>query len=357
MNLRILYLVVLLLAILMTGCSNHQVIDVEHNSLVSVDKEIPDDQLLDVGIVIFDPGLKEEYDEDELFMPEVRKAEARFIPVHLRNTLQKSGHWGAVRVIPETTETLDLIINGTIIESDGEVFSLHITARDATGKVWLDNIYNGELTRATPYQGNFRGQKDAFQDVYNAIANDLLLIQQQQSAGQIKNIHRVALLRFAENLLPDAFSGYVIEDEDQLFQAVRMPSEQDPMFDRARRIWGREAMLIDTIDSYYDHFYNEMWDSYEAWRSSHREEVITYRELQASTWKHYLLGAAAIAGGVALALAGINSTGLIQSVMIGGGGYAIKKGYDKSQEAQINADAIKELDESFNLQVKPQVKL
>ena len=355
MTFRSIFPVVFLLPILMTGCSSQPVIDVEPQSLVSADKEIPDEQLLDVGIVVFDPGLAEEYDEDDLIMPEVRRAEARFIPVHLRNTLQQSGHWGAVRVIPEEIETLDLIINGIIIESDGEVLSLNIIARDATGKVWLDNIYNGELTDVEAYQGNLRGKKDAFQDVYNAIANDLLLIRKKQSAQQIQNIHRVALLRFSEDLLPDAYSGYLIEDENQELKAVRMPAENDPMFERVQRIRGREAMLIDTIDGYYDVYYSDMWDSYEAWRSSHREEVIAYRELQASARKRYALGAAAIAGAIALAVVGVDGTGLISAAMIGGGGYVIKTGYDKSQEAQINADAIKELDQSFDMEVKPQV--
>ena len=355
MTFRSIFPVVFLLPILMTGCSSQPVIDVEPQPLVSADKEIPDEQLLDVGIVVFDPGLAEEYDEDDLIMPEVRRAEARFIPVHLRNTLQQSGHWGAVRVIPEEIETLDLIINGIIIESDGEVLSLNIIARDATGKVWLDNIYNGELTDAGAYQGNLRGKKDAFQDVYNAIANDLLLIRKKQTAQQIQNIHRVALLRFSEDLLPDAYSGYLIEDENQELKAVRMPAENDPMFERVQRIRGREAMLIDTIDGYYDVYYSDMWDSYEAWRSSHREEVIAYRELQASARKRYALGAAAIAGAIALAVVGVDGTGLISAAMIGGGGYVIKTGYDKSQEAQINADAIKELDQSFDMEVKPQV--
>ncbi len=355
MKQRFIYPVILFLLVLMAGCSSHQVIDVEPQPLISASEEISDKQLLDVGIVIFDPGLEEEYDEDDLIMPEVRKAEARFIPVHLRNTLQQSGHWGAVRVLPEAVQSLDLIVNGAIIESDGEVLSLHITAVDATGKQWLDNVYNSELTDAKAYQGNLRGKKDAFQDLYNAIANDLLLIRKQQSAKQIENIHRVAMLRFTEKILPDAFSGYVVEDDNQQLQAIRMPAANDPMFSRVQRIHGRDAMLIDTIDGYYDHYYSEMWDSYEAWRNGHREEVIAYRELESAARKRYALGALAIAGAIGLAVAGVDGTGLIQAAMIGGGAYVIKTGYDKSQEAQINADAIKELDESFDLEVQPQV--
>ena len=34
------------------------------------------------------------------FFPEVRRAEARYIPVHLKQTLQKASFWGTVRVVP-----------------------------------------------------------------------------------------------------------------------------------------------------------------------------------------------------------------------------------------------------------------
>ena len=34
----------------------------------------------------------------------VRKSEARYIPIHLRNTLQSTGQWGAVRVVPGRRE-------------------------------------------------------------------------------------------------------------------------------------------------------------------------------------------------------------------------------------------------------------
>ncbi|NOR79369.1 MAG: hypothetical protein GQ529_00825, partial [Methyloprofundus sp.] len=285
--------------ILIHGCASQRTIDVEPQSLLNADRELADEQLFDVGIVVFEPGL---VDDDELLIPEVRKAEARFIPVHLRNTLQQSGNWGAVRVIPENIETLDLIINGTILESDGEVLSLRIIARDATGKVWLNNIYKDKLTNPTASQDNLRGKKDAFQDMYNAIANDLLLIRNQQSYKQIQNIHRVALLRFAQNLAQNAFSAYVVEDKNKLLEAIRMPADNDPMFIRVQKIQAREAMLIDTIDSYYDHFYNEMWDSYAAWRNNHREEMIVYREIQKKAYTRYALGAVAIAGAVALAV-------------------------------------------------------
>ena len=45
---------------LMHGCTSQQTIDVEPQSLLSADREIPDEQLLDVGIVVFEPAQEED---------------------------------------------------------------------------------------------------------------------------------------------------------------------------------------------------------------------------------------------------------------------------------------------------------
>lgn len=355
MNRRLIIFFLLIVSLLFSGCSTSRVITARHEPLISAYSEIPEEQLLDIGIVIFDPGLDREYSEDEMIMPGVRKAEARFIPVHLKHTLQQSGQWGAVRVIPSELETADVVINGKILESDGEVLSLKVTAMDSTGRVWLDNIYQGEKNSSMVYGNIIRGKNDAFQSVYNAIANDLMRELRQQSGKQIQNIQRVSTLRFSKSIMPYAFSGYIGRDKNQQLQAVRFPADDDQMFARIQKIKGRDEMLIDTIDSYYDQFYTEMWESYGAWRANHLEEVVAYREMKASALNRYLLGAASIAGAVALAMAGVDGTSLLQGAMIAGGGYAIKTGFDKSEEAQINADAIKELDQSFDAEVKPQI--
>jgi hypothetical protein len=81
-------------------------------------------------------------DEDALakkrIYPDLRRAESRYFAVLLRNTLESSAQWGAVRVAPETVEFIDLRVNGRIVESDGKRLQLEITAQDAAGRVWLD---------------------------------------------------------------------------------------------------------------------------------------------------------------------------------------------------------------------------
>ena len=76
--------------------------------------EIPEGELLDVGVRLFDPGIPPEVESDtELqqkkgIYPDVRRAEARYMAMLLRNTLESSAQWGAVRVIPATAEFVDV---------------------------------------------------------------------------------------------------------------------------------------------------------------------------------------------------------------------------------------------------------
>ena len=346
----------LFIVLLASGCAHQSKQVLEQRSLVSAQMEIPEDQLLDVGVVVFDPGLSEEPGEqEEGNLEEIRKAESRYFATHLKNTLQNSGQWGAVRVVASTEAVTDVQITGRIVESDGVILSIAIIARDVTGRLLLDDVYEQQLEENTSYPDMGRGNREAFQNLYNAVANDLLDARQKLKVKELRSIRKTAMLTFAEDLAPDAFSGYLEEGDDSRTQIVRLPAADDPMVKRMDRMRERDGMLIDTIDGYYDNFYGEMQESYGNWRKIHREELIAKREIEAASRDRYLLGAAAILGAIALEVAGVPGTSILQSVMVVGGAVAIKSGWDKGEEAEIHSDAIKELDQSFESEVKPQV--
>ena len=90
------YLLVLLLALLVSGCVNQTVKSTSVPQVQTLQEEVPEELLLDVGVAIFDPGL--DVDEgDDLLYPEVRRAEARYMPYLLVEAIQSSAAWGAVR--------------------------------------------------------------------------------------------------------------------------------------------------------------------------------------------------------------------------------------------------------------------
>ncbi len=106
--------------------------------------EIPQDQLLDVGIKVFDPGLPPAGQPvpDDVF-PELREAESRFLAIQLKNTMQATGQWGAVRVLPGDQGFTDLKVSATILLSTGMRLALDVRAVDATGREWLDGALPG----------------------------------------------------------------------------------------------------------------------------------------------------------------------------------------------------------------------
>ena len=66
----------------------------------------------------------------------VRKSEARYVPIHLRNTLQSTGQWGAVRVVPGGASWAELLVTGTIEKSNGKDLQIGVwlgTLRAASG--------------------------------------------------------------------------------------------------------------------------------------------------------------------------------------------------------------------------------
>ena len=180
--------------------------------------EIPQEQLLDVGVHILDPGVPKEIEENPdlaekaRIYPEIRRAEARYTAMQLRDTLEGSGQWATVRVVPSTVNSFDVTVDGRILESDGTSLRVSITAVDATGLVWIkDREYEG-VADTRVYKDGYQGGRDPFENVYVAIANDLLAARNALNPAAFANIRRVSELRFANDFAPVAFGQYLKQD-------------------------------------------------------------------------------------------------------------------------------------------------
>ena len=111
----------------LNGCATYNAHKVGPTSIIQAQEEIPEEELLDVGIAVFEsPELTEEKAKEEGTHPDIRKAERHFIPYHLKNTLQQTSHWGAVRVMPADAPEVDLLLRGEILESNGEHLVLRV---------------------------------------------------------------------------------------------------------------------------------------------------------------------------------------------------------------------------------------
>jgi hypothetical protein len=322
--------------------------------------EVPEDHLLDVWIELFDAGaLPDDEDDASGLSLDIRQAESRYMPVELRDAMEKTGYWGAVRVVPRDTEGGELVVRGTILASDGERLELKIAALDASGREWFSRSYESATVQAEAYPAGGQPPVDPFQSVYNTIANDLARFKDTLTPGEITTIRRVAQLRFAADIAPDAFAGYLQHDAQGRYTVTRLPAANDPMYRRVLAIRERDFLLIDTLNGHFDNFYREMQQPYSDWRRARSEEAASLHEIEQDALKRKLLGVAAIVGAVAVSAAGNGqrsaSTGILRDAMVLGGIYAIKTGFDKDSETGIHRDAIKELGDSFAAETRPLV--
>ncbi len=232
--------------------------------------------MLDVGVAIFDPGVPEDESTHSKLgiFPDIRRAEAQYMPVLLRETLVDSNAWGPVRVLPEPNDTTVLLVTGRIEYSDGLRLVLALKAVDVTGRVWVDRLYHDQ-TRESDYP--VPEGADPYQDLYRQFANDLLAARDSLDPAALRQVPAIAQLAYAESLSPDAFAGFLARDEEGLLKATRLPAQGDPMMARVQRIQNQEYLFIDTVDEQYLQLSEEMGPTYDLWRQYGREQAI-YKE-------------------------------------------------------------------------------
>ena len=331
---------------------------------------IPPEQRLDVVVHTFDPGIPEDLagDEDALatkrIYPELRKAEARYFPVVLRNTLESSAQWGAVRVAPQSVEFVDLAVDGRIIESTGKHLALEVTARDATGRVWLDGKrYEGEADIGSYKTDAALKARDPFQNIYSNIANDLLAARAALDAAALREVRHVAQLSFGADLAPEALSGYLREDtstKPALTRVVRLPAENDPVAERVERIRERDTAVVDTLDGYYTGFSEQMQLSYGDFRRTSYDEIDKEERARRSARTRTFLGAAAVLAAIFVpgscdSQASCDLESVARYAGTAGGIAGFLSGLDKYADARTHAQAFGELARSMQSEVAEQV--
>ncbi len=346
---------VAVILLVISGCATYQAQKVGPTPIMTAQREVPEDQLLDVGVLVFESEtLSEEKAEDEGTNNDIRQAESHFIPYHLKNTLQQSGQWGAVQVTPAETNSIDLQVKGEILESNGTHLGLKIEVIDATGKRWFKKNYRAEATEVS-YGVNRPGRQDAFQNIYNTIANDMAVFKTKLTPEQIGKIRTTAKLKFAEEFAPDAFRGYLVKSKKNTFAIKRLPADDDPMMDRLLKIRVREYMYVDTLNEQYEVYYNTMWASYENWRQLNMSERKAIKEIKRRALTRQIVGTLLIAGAIAAGFGNSGNLVSLQTSMVLIGGQVIQDGFNVSKEAEIHEAAIQELSQSFSGEMKPVV--
>ncbi|HIF19132.1 MAG TPA: hypothetical protein EYQ72_01445 [Gammaproteobacteria bacterium] len=338
-----------LLVCLVSGLLQAKTIQYEKISLERAQIEIPEEELLDIGILLFDPNIPDE--DNELIFPEIRKAEARYIPYHLKKTLQDTGFWGGVWVLPEKSEAIDLIISGRIEVSNGLDVSIRIGAWDITGKEWVNKVYSSTVAQSS-YSKRRDLTQDPYQNIYNKIANDLVKIKQDLKQQQLQRINEIGDIRFAAELIPGVYKDYLTKNKKNIYEAQRLPDDGDSIMQRVYNIQEREFLLLDTLNEYYAQLYENISQPYEDWRKLSREDMITYEELKKSARTRQILGITALIGAI-VSDGDSQASSTMQQMAIYGGMEAMKSGFGKASEAKIYKESMKELGTAFDSEAEP----
>ena len=224
---------------------------------------------------------------------------------------------------------------------------IKITAIDSKKNKWIERIFEDRATGL----GYENPTEDPFQDLYNEIANELLAFKASLSSRDSANIKEIAKLRFARDLAPEKFDGYLVEDQNGGLRIEQLPASNDPMMIRVAQLEELDFLFIDTLDTHFNKFYRETQASYDEWRRTTFSEALRLRELQKEARRRIAAGALMIVGGIAAE--GSSSAAAYTGAI--GGVTAIRQGLSKRVQATNQELRLRELNEALASEITPYV--
>jgi hypothetical protein len=356
-----LLLTILIAVISVSGCAVQELVIAEETQLVVATTSVDEALLLDVGIVEFDARIPEgNLPEKTGIYDDIRKAEAKYIPYHLKTTLQGTGNWGAVRVVPSTSAYTDVIVWGAIEKSDGEYIKIAISVYDAAGRHWFSNSYEAQ-TGLTSYSKRRDRRRDPYQKVFNDFANDLHLYATEMAPKQLQQTRQIAELKFFRDMSPAAYNGYLEDNKNGISSIIRLPAENDPSVARLRQIRERDRLVVDTLNEHYANYYYGIAIPYRNWRKNSRAETVKFRQEKRSAKLQALVGVVVLAGSTQIDTNGSSSRNTnninraLQYQGITRGLNTVFNAIKRNRDAGLHLDAITELSESFGNEAAPMV--
>jgi len=319
---------------------------------------------LDVIIPVFDPGLSENAEnyEEEGIWPELRRAEANRFAYKLKQALDNTNAFAAVRVTPDKTASGDLYVLGKIEESNGEDVKFRLNVVDISGKEWLDDSFKYEVQES--FYKNYRSSgTDPYAPVFKEAADKILKILKKRSFSELDDLKYIADLRFGASFNDIVFMEYMNTDGNYI-KLVSKPSDNDPMLQRVIAIRVREQLFVDNLQQNYASFSQNMDDSYLRWQEASFTEVQLRKEAERKSIMKAIGGVLLIGLTIAAAVASGNNSSfgvpdptLATAAIVGGmaSAWMLSSSFQSKEEAEFHKGAIDELGESINLELAPRV--
>jgi hypothetical protein len=315
---------------------------------------IPPEALLDVAIPPLNDGLALT-DEDDTVFPEVRFAESVYFSNQLAKTLEKSGAWGAIRVVPSTDVVMEVYVTGTILQSDGETLDIEVRVHDASGRQWFKER-QVRVVGKYAYDRRLKTLADPFQNLFTSIANDMLAYREKMGHEEAVRLRQISELRFAREFSPEAFGEHIEQQRNGTLAIKRLPAENDSILERIKLIRDRDHLYIDTMQEYYDAFSREMHLPYQDFRRASYDSVVKARQLKKRGNRQIIAGIAGIIGGIYGRLNSGSWMAFDSSTTAAAiGGYALKQGLETKQKSAAQTERLAEMGSSLETMIAPQV--
>lgn len=410
MNMILKRIVVLLIVISLTGCgagiksltkgSKTSKLSIGPSTSTQIERDaalsgqLPLVPKLDVIISVFNPGLDMEKTKDS-FWPELRRAEATRFAWKMKQALESSGRFSVVRVTPDQNATGELYVAGRIIKSTGEDVEIAIQVFDISGNDLITakrtSSFNflSSVLDSSKVVGNSLSEKsfshsvdpeffddirnkskDSYQPLFDEASEYVVSLLDDIDAGEAANLKNIADLRFAASFSNEAFAENLRTSEDGVISLRSMPAENDSTLLKIKAIRVRDQLFVDKLQSEYQAFNQKFEKTHGVWQ----EQTLVEAKARSDARKKAATQAVGAAIMIGLAVAAGKSVGREASssnydptaatlgayAAVGAGIGAIgmiSNSIQSAKEAEMHNDLIKELGQSVDLEVAPQVVL
>lgn len=346
-------LTAIVLMICLTACNSQSVRTSTVQRPPVTRAPIPEHLLLDVGVNLLDPGIQYLEEGKSLTTPSVRRAESIQTAGNISKTLQGTGNWGAVRIIPNAQSETDVYVNGTIIESDGETLILEVNVADSSGKDWYTRKYTDQLSHYA-YDPAVRKAQEPFRELYDAIAIDMEEYARALPPAKRQELRAISKLRFAQRFAPNDYNDFMSVDTNGRYTLKRLPAESDPVIQHVEAIRVRDQMFVDVLQDHYATYNQRMSQPYDQWREASYHETKALRELEQEATAKKIGGVLAVVAGILAQGSGSSTARSAGVIGIGAGALVFKSGLDQGSEAKIHEEALKEMADSLGAGMEPQ---
>ena len=312
---------------------------------------------LDVIIPAFDPNIPENPDDYEKLgvWPELRNAEAKLFALRLRESMENSGVFGAVRVTPNDEALGELYVTGKILKSNSEDVHLEISVQDISQKQWFRTPQKFTY-RVSEYnlQSARTKDNDPYAPIFQEITEHIiarLAREREKNLAKLKNLSAMVLAR---SYSEETFGPYLVERRGRL-KLRELPADNDPKFQRALRLKAREDVFIDELQDHYQVYEGDLHDSYAAWQRDSFPEAKEFRLARKKARKERGLGVLTTVASVVLATQADGNDLATAGAIAGGiaGGTLIYKSFRTNADSRVHQEQLKEYGKTLDLELGP----